>query len=92
MNFQENTGLTLTFSAGPEQHTVPGCFVTLPAGAAAQSERGVEVEGVALEYVTDEVPHGLRAFDDDSKRKLDELRQRFKIMSQASVVPFEPGQ
>lgn len=92
MNFQENTGLTLTFSAGPEQHTVPGRFVTLPAGAAAQSERGVEVEGVALEYVTDEVPHGLRAFDDDSKRKLDELRQRFEIMSQASVVPFEPGQ
>lgn len=92
MDFQENRSLTLTFSAGPEQHTLPGRFVTLPEESQVPGRQGIEVEGTALEYVTDEVPHGLRAFDDDSKRKLDELRQRFKIMTEASVVPFEPGE
>ncbi|MFC6617058.1 hypothetical protein [Deinococcus radiophilus] len=91
MNFQDGQSLTLTFSAGPEEHHLPGRFVTLPEES-VQSRQGIEVEDVVLEYVTDEVPHGLRAFDDDSKRKLDELRQRFKIMTQASVVPFEPGE
>ena len=86
MDVQHDAPLTLTFSSGPETHSVPGRRVTLESGAP-----GIEVEGTALEYVTDEVPHGLRAFDDDGKRKLDELRQRFKIMTEASVVPFEPG-
>ncbi|WP_261663515.1 hypothetical protein [Deinococcus sp. Marseille-Q6407] len=89
MEFQENQPLTLTFVFGPEEHTLAGRMVRLPEGAPAQSSQGIEIEGVVLEYVTDEVPHGLRAFDDDSKRKLDELRQRFKLMSQAQVVPFE---
>ncbi|GHG03659.1 hypothetical protein GCM10017783_15290 [Deinococcus piscis] len=91
MDFQENQSLTLTFSSGPETHSLPGRFVSLPEESQVPGRRGIEVEGAALEYVTDEVPHGLRAFDDGGKRKLDELRQRFKIMTEASVVPFEPG-
>lgn len=66
--------------------TVPARFVTLDGGAP-----GVEVEGVPFAHETAEVPNGLVAHTDDATRKLDELRRRFQVTSEASVFPFEIG-
>lgn len=64
--------------------SVPARFVTLEGG-----ERGVEVEGVQFPYVTDEVPHGIRALTDEQTHKMSELRQRCKVTSEAAVLPFD---
>ena len=63
---------------------LPARMIDLPDGTP-----GVEIEGVPFPHVTDEVEHGIRALNDDQKRKLDELRQRLKITSEAAVLPFE---
>ncbi|MFC3835334.1 MULTISPECIES: hypothetical protein [Deinococcus] len=63
---------------------VPARFITLDDGSP-----GVEVEGVAFAHETAEVPHGLVAHTDDARRKLDDLRRRFQITSEASVFPFD---
>ena len=75
-----NEDFTMVLQGG----SVPARFVTLGGG-----ERGVEVEGVAFPYVTDEVPHGIRALNDDQTRKMSELRQRCKVTSEAAVLPFD---
>lgn len=63
---------------------VPAHFVTLEDG-----HPGVEVQGVPFEYVTDEVPHGIRGNSDEQRRVIDELRARFRITSEPSVLAFE---
>lgn len=63
---------------------VPAHFVTLEDGTP-----GVEVEGVAFEYVTGEVPHGIRGNSDEQRRVIDELRARFRITSEPSVLAFD---
>lgn len=63
---------------------MPARFITLEDGSP-----GVEVEGVAFAHETAEVPHGLVAHTDDARRKLDDLRRRFQITSEASVFPFD---
>ncbi|MHA0035400.1 hypothetical protein [Deinococcus sp. PESE-13] len=75
-----NEDFTMVLQGG----SVPARFVTLGGG-----ERGVEVEGVAFPYVTDEVPHGIRALNDDQTRKMSELRQRCQVTSEAAVLPFD---
>ena len=64
--------------------SVPARFVTLPDGSP-----GVEVEGVQFPHITDEVPHGIRAGTDEQRRVIDDLRRRFKITSEASVLAFD---
>jgi len=63
---------------------VPAHFITLEDGTP-----GVEVQGVAFEYVTSEVPHGLRGNSDAQRRVIDDLRARFRITSEPSVLAFE---
>ncbi|MBB5374783.1 hypothetical protein HNQ07_000227 [Deinococcus metalli] len=63
---------------------VPARFVTLDGGAP-----GVEVEGVTFAHETAEVPHGLVAHTAEAHRKLDDLRRRFHVTSEASVFPFD---
>lgn len=51
--------------------------------------RAVEIEGVAIPYVSDEVPHGLSPQTEEQLRKVSELKRRCRVTSEASVVAFE---
>lgn len=72
-----------TFTMKLQGGSVPARFVTLEDG-----QPGVEVEGVQFPHVTDEVEHGITAHTDDQRRKINELRQRCKVTSEAAVLPF----